>query len=832
MKSYRIPFDSYAAQHAVTTRTSFSNLSLNPAYLNNDSKINQELDSSQKNSNHFQPQITTFSINSVDEEDIPEEKMHSPRTPYGSVPDPVNNSLPRAVSNNRNQPRSYLYPPPPHTSTPSMETMQRTISASSVDSNTSYSNLSINTTMDHVHEHVLQHYAPTLSATSSINRSGIYSTSTTPDATPVASPCGTPKAYKLKITNLDRSSSGDSMTGKEQDRAEPAQADEKQHEEKMFGAKRDLTPEEEARLQDIRHIYYLQAKGKKGAFQLYKQGAGTYSGANTNGTATPILSRTSSCNSLRDGGSECSFVEDISLEGEDSLAQRGKAAVVESDLDDEMETPVPTTSAIQMQMEDGQASPFDVDEDGQPDQASTSFGFFGAVGNLPEIFEDQEHETHAITPHTNLTPGKDSSDSNENSVERDCSHFDIILTDDEEEEDDDDDVEPIPSSHDRDSVAIAHHRVSAKQAAISALRARPIPLAENGQIKSVNDGNDDLDDENMMDLEDEIASKGSRFQSSRVLFLDVDGVLLSVAEQAKLGKGEGIKFSDEITSLMSKLCRETDCDIVVSSTWQFYHDTHLKYLVSYLEACGWRREKVHTLLDLLPQHANDGINYGREWYEQSPYCACRARGIQKIVSLYAPYISSWCCLDDLPLHSQKLVCIPKKEDLTQVVDALSEAYFQPITWRHAQRDTLMPDIKYCVKYAMTTLPNCVFGSQSYRFGYEFDQTMIYYQADAIAKLCKLTYEIKDSRLYQQVIQNMMAVISQYVSRNVQYQGIPAIAPFLIQTDQQIGITPQNIENAITLLTYATVPALRVHATSNSLPQPHLNDANQNIVTTV
>merc|ERR1719203_2493744 len=40
----------------------------------------------------FQPQITSFNIKPVvDEEEIPEEKMHSPRTPYGSVPDPINN---------------------------------------------------------------------------------------------------------------------------------------------------------------------------------------------------------------------------------------------------------------------------------------------------------------------------------------------------------------------------------------------------------------------------------------------------------------------------------------------------------------------------------------------------------------------------------------------------------------------------------------------------------------------------------------------------------------------------------------------------------------------
>ena len=320
-------------------------------------------------------------------------------------------------------------------------------------------------------------------------------------------------------------------------------------------------------------------------------------------------------------------------------------------------------------------------------------------------------------------------------------------------------------------------------------------------MKLVNDGEDEEDDELCMDLEDEINLKGSRFQSDRVLFLDVDGVLLSTKEQQTLGKGENIKFNDDITSLMIKLFRETDCDIVISSTWQFYLDTHLKWLIAYLNACGWANNKIHTLLDLLPEHANDGINYGREWYEQSPYCRCRARGIQKIVTLYHRYISRWCCLDDLPLHSQKPVCIPKKEDIPNMIENISEAYFKPFTWRIPQKEQLMPDIRYCVKYAITSLPNCIFSSQSYRFGYEYNQTMIYYQADAIAKLIKLTYELKDNTTYQIIIQNMMGVMNQYLGNKLTYQGDPYIAPYLIQTDQSTGITPQNIENVITLLTY-------------------------------
>jgi len=301
-------------------------------------------------------------------------------------------------------------------------------------------------------------------------------------------------------------------------------------------------------------------------------------------------------------------------------------------------------------------------------------------------------------------------------------------------------------------------------------------------------------------IEEEIVLKSSRFQSSRVLFLDVDGVLLTTSEQATLGKGADIKFSDATTALMMKLCRETDCDIVVSSTWQYYVESHLQYLVAYLVACGWRRNKIHSLLDLLPSSYG-----GRAWYEQAPYCWSRARGIQKVVSLYGSVISAWCALDDLPLHSAKAVCIPRECDLAGVVRRVSEAYFKALVWRHSERAQLIGDVEYCARYALTSLPNALFSAQSYRFGYELNQTMIYYQSDAIAKLCKLTYEVRDNATYQAMLQNMMAVLTQYLQAlsakgEVTFQGDPHIAPYLIQTDKDTGITHANIENAITLLT--------------------------------
>jgi len=734
----------------------------------------------------FQPQITSFSINQVDEEEIPEEKMHSPRTPYGSVPDPINNrhgaEATRFTYYAQNQPAQAPNPQvqqvQPKPMPLSMHQLQRTVSTSSMESVQSYSDNSTTLVRDCSIEstQVKQlklaglHYTPTLSATCSLNRGASYSS----DSSPMHSPCGTPKSCKLTIGSSSRNSnSTDSKDGEEK-----VAGEEKQN---HFGERRTANPSLQEAVSQALHAVKRKPKNGFKTFNLYKRGLGTYScgnsGVNTNGTVTPNsigpLSRSSSCASLRGPGSDCSFGDHDDFEClDDNLLSSGQSTpmVMEPEVslhihskvadgftdEEEMETPIPTKSSLQ----DAGRAPFDLDA---PAMAGNGNGIA-----LTHIAEDREH-------------GHDHHEHERELGER--SAFSML-----DDDDSDDDDEPIPRTLSKD------------------------------------------DELSLDTLEEEIMLKSSRFQSSRVLFLDVDGVLLTTKEQATLGKGPDIKFSDEVTALMSKLCRETDCDIVISSTWQYYAESHLQYLVAYLEACGWRREKIHSLLDLLPTsvHSAEGMEYGRAWYEQSPYCHSRARGIQKIVSLYGSVITSWCALDDLPLHSSKPVCIPRAEEISRVVRRVSDAYFKPLTWRQAQRAQLISDVEYCARYALTSLPNCVFCAQSYRFGYEYNQTMIYYQADAIAKLCKLTYEVRDNGTYQAMLQGMMAVLTQYLGSRLTYQGDPSITPYLIQTDKEKGITPANIENAITLLTLDEQRDLR-RPSLRSLPElPQLHFANDTV----
>jgi len=702
------------------------------------------------------PQV---SVAQIDEEEIPEEKMHSPRTPIGSLPDPVkgNNGRSELHFHFRAMTQSQQQCTMPTTN------MQRTISASSADTSISFDRHS-----GSLEQEPVMSYASSLSAGYSV------------DMTPPHSACATPKAYPFPSLQDEKEQQEDNDDDYERKSGEPDRNSNIQAIHEV------LTKLTAGKLQPAQAAAHGRARG----FNIYKHGLGTYSngynsGVNTNGTATPAsmepLSRHSSCRSV--GSDDASFEEEDSSESVDVLEvdQLANAPVyvpstatinlTTADVDDELESPVPS--------------------DAEPSFVFRALPKFDVNAfSLAKIAEDSvvEKEQLLTTPNTVVTIQSDSSDKTATKT----AVYDMIETvssDEEDEEDDDDDDEEEDEEDEDESVA-------------------PVPRS------SV-----DVDEEAIwIDLEDEIASKAARLQSSRVLFLDVDGVLLSVKEQSKLSTGRGVDFNPHVTALMKKLCRETQCDVIVSSTWQFYEESHMPPLIAFLCDCGWRRNQIHTLLSLLPASKceRDPTVYGREWYEESPYCYCRARGIQKIVSLYASHISRWCCLDDLPLHSRKLVCVPKAQDVSTMVERLAQAYFSSLVWNgvtrgdnEAKNAKLMAEISYCVKYAITNLPNALFCTQSYRFGYESNRTMIYYQSDAIAKLIKLSYELSEGAAYQGMIQSLMAVICDYVDSHLVYQGDPYIAPYLVQTDQERGITEPNIENAITLLTYPNAAAAAV-----------------------
>lgn len=159
------------------------------------------------------------------------------------------------------------------------------------------------------------------------------------------------------------------------------------------------------------------------------------------------------------------------------------------------------------------------------------------------------------------------------------------------------------------------------------------------------------------------------------------------------------------------------------------------------------------------------------------------------------------------------VCIPKSEDLDVLVERLVDV------WRPCGREDLISSIRCCTKHAISKLSSSIFSTNCLRFGYEYGQVingqnMIYHQADAIWSLIGGNVKSLDMKLAKNqmfssfvcankaaLVQNMIIVLNEYVSRNITFMGDPSICPYLIQTNQMTGITPANIENAITRLTY-------------------------------
>lgn len=68
---------------------------------------------------------------------------------------------------------------------------------------------------------------------------------------------------------------------------------------------------------------------------------------------------------------------------------------------------------------------------------------------------------------------------------------------------------------------------------------------------------------------------------TKVLFLDIDGVLNSHRSCYALGgfphgfdKVHRARFDEVAVALVRDVCRETDCSIVLSSSWRIIHSVH------------------------------------------------------------------------------------------------------------------------------------------------------------------------------------------------------------------------------------------------------------------
>eukprot|EP01083_Nonionella_stella_P177321 622881_1 len=95
-------------------------------------------------------------------------------------------------------------------------------------------------------------------------------------------------------------------------------------------------------------------------------------------------------------------------------------------------------------------------------------------------------------------------------------------------------------------------------------------------------------------------------------------------------------------------------------------------------------------------------------------------------------------------------------------------------WMKLAKDKLTPDINI----AYTRSLRCPIASSM--IYYQYNETMIYYQTDVRNQRQYATYQV--------ILQNMMAVLTQYIGVHLVYQGDPYIAPYLIQNNQETGIS--------------------------------------------
>ncbi|ETO14018.1 hypothetical protein RFI_23350 [Reticulomyxa filosa] len=323
------------------------------------------------------------------------------------------------------------------------------------------------------------------------------------------------------------------------------------------------------------------------------------------------------------------------------------------------------------------------------------------------------------------------------------------------------------------------------------------------------------------------------FISTKLLFLDVDGVLLTLHQQQNFRKHanhvvdkmdkpqhcgkpenteqdqqeldselqsqsqsqtqtqtqtqgeveqEDVRFDEERFRRMKEIYEHTQCDIVVSSSWQFYEE-HLQSLVHFLVKCGWKKEQIHRLVMLLPNELSKSA------YEKPPYCKSRAQAIVSVVTYWKDFITHWAVLDDLPLSSANIVYVPEEKLAHDVAERLTGTYLNCFRWSPAYAYQLIPVVR---NHFWKQLHNSLFSWRSCLFGYEIctDHTLGQ-EVLALLNEAPLNHWIDSNDHWLVIFQSLMNIIHAILHSNQDTQGLPAIASYFVHTDQLVGLSQEN-----------------------------------------
>lgn len=98
----------------------------------------------------------------------------------------------------------------------------------------------------------------------------------------------------------------------------------------------------------------------------------------------------------------------------------------------------------------------------------------------------------------------------------------------------------------------------------------------------------------------------------KILFLDIDGVLNSREFNKRIGDCTSV--SPKLIEKINRVIRETECKIVVSSTWRLYHNKIELY--AFLSSYGFNGEIIGYTPDLKGEKGRgQEIN---QWLSQNP----------------------------------------------------------------------------------------------------------------------------------------------------------------------------------------------------------------------
>ena len=141
---------------------------------------------------------------------------------------------------------------------------------------------------------------------------------------------------------------------------------------------------------------------------------------------------------------------------------------------------------------------------------------------------------------------------------------------------------------------------------------------------------------------------------SRVLFLDIDGVLNSNFGNNK----RQTEISDEKIKLLAYLVRETNSEIILHSGWRFWFDSELKPLCK-------EASKLVELLEKEDLHIK-GVTPDlttEENQKTKKFSLVKADEILLWINLHKN-VTEWVVLDDLDLHNSQIERNQVKPDQT------------------------------------------------------------------------------------------------------------------------------------------------------------------------